>query len=382
MKRNCIIKDRGILLMIAIYMSVNMIFLYKYISRTSYNPWVFIAIWSLTAILGFCVFPYLREKQARSFFWPLFAAVLAGIGLILWKTDPLQVNVDRWSATTYFLDGLFRGEYPYGIHTHVSETNFPSPFPLWHYINIPFWLMGDVGIGLLFFLTLFTFTIRWFTQSWNIAFITLFLLALSPAYWWEVVVRSDGLSNGILVFAVILWMERRQVTFRRRWLLTTVVCACMASTRLSAIIPMAIYIFRDYFKAPFKNQLMAPVIAVFIILLFFSPYILWDTTEWVFFSRNPFISQTSTGSPIVMLIMIVIAITLALKYNTSFPRYVFSTAAFIFFFFFVSILIIQMTDGNNNSWTENPDFDISYLTLSFPYCLYSLSHSLKTNNRI
>lgn len=358
-----------------IFLLVNAIFIWKYGSRTAYSPVIGIVVWLLLAAAVCWIAQRVvnNEKRAKWATAALLSACMSVIAAALIKIDPLSVNVDRWSATSYFLDGLFRGEYPYGIHTHVCETNYPSPFPLWHYLNLPFWLLGDVGLGLFFFLMVFIFSVRWFMRSWMPTFFVLLLLALSPAYWWEVAVRSDGLSNAFVIFSLILWMERRQISFQQHFVLASIACGLAAVTRLSAIIPMALYYARSYLKTTLKRQLVSLLIIIAVVFLFFAPYIFWNTETWVFFSRNPLMSQTSTGSPIVLILMMCLALWLSLRYNCDFIRYASSTAVFLFLFFTAALINVHMADSPDISWMEDADFDISYLTLSFPYCLFAMA---------
>ena len=137
------------------YFLLNLLFIWKYMSRTPYNPMMGMAAFLLlctVSIKAYHLFFKGKERLSKYTIVVLFISACILIALLLYLIDPLTVRVDRWSATSYFLDGLFRGEYPYGIHTHVCETNYPSPSPLWFYLNIPFWLMGDVGFQLFFFL--------------------------------------------------------------------------------------------------------------------------------------------------------------------------------------------------------------------------------------
>ena len=368
-----------------IFLSVNMLFIWKYVSRTTVPVWPCIILWCIFVLLFCKLFRLITNKWPTSIFFigvTVMLTAFAGILLLLIKIDPLSVNVDRWSATTYFLDGLSQGIYPYGIHTHVCETNYPSPLPLWHYIHFVFWLLGDVGLGLFAFLFLFATSILWFTRNLQQTTFAVALLILSPAYWWEVLVRSDGLSNAILVFCVILLMERKKISFTSRWLTTSTICALTALTRLSAIIPVANYIVKDYIKLSLWKKISSIMIILAIIFLFFAPYIFWDTTTWVFFSRNPFMSQTSTGSPLILVLMIVVDFFIIYLYNTNLKHFMRSTTWFVFAFFLISIMYNHFMYSTDISIFEDSDFDISYLTLSFPYCLYTICTDNKKYNNI
>ena len=289
----------------------------------------------------------------------------------------MTVRVDRWSAKSFFLDGLFSGQYPYGIHTHICENNYPSPSPLWFYLNIPFWLMGDVGIGLPFYLLLLILVVFWFTQSIRQTLFFTLLLLISPAYWWEVAVRSDSISNLIVIFAVIILFEKRHLSFNSHWILTSIICGLMAVTRLWAPIAPAIYLARSFFNVSHIRKILILSIILLIMLLIFAPYIFWDTETWIFFRRNPYMSETSTGNGWVLLFMIAIALVLAFRYK-NFSQYCRYTSCFLTLFFIVSLVLNHVLYHSDISFFEDADFDISYLSLMLPYCLILLSE-YKTN---
>lgn len=362
------------------FMLINCTFVFKYAQRTPFSPWLCTLLYPLLILFLWQTGTKRLSRHARTLTLTLLTAATAAILLLLLKIDPLSVNVDRWSATTYFLDGLRDGIYPYGIHTHVCETNFPSPFPLWHYLNIPCWLIGDVGISLIPFLFFFTYVTYRFTRSWKQSMLATGLLLSSPSYWWEVAVRSDGLSNAILIFGLILLMEQRHISFRNRWLLTSVLCGMVACTRLSAIIPMAIYVCYDYFRLPLRQKILSVLLIVAAVAFFFAPYVLWDTHGWIFFRRNPFMSQTSTGSPVIMLTMVCIALFIALKKDRSIDGYMQRTGLFLLFFFAVAISANHILHHQDISIWQDAEFDISYLTLALPYCIFSIIHPERETN--
>ena len=358
-----------------VFLLVNSAFILKYTARTPYSPLLFLVLWLVAAAAVVWTFRRIVSSEQRAC-WTVTAMMVAAVALIaalLIVVDPLSVNVDRWSATTYWLDALFDGVYPYGVHTHVCETNYPSPFPLWHYLNLPFWLMGDVGLGLIFFLLLLVVTLQWYGRSWRLTAQALLLLMLSPAYWWEVAVRSDGLSNAILIFCVVLFMERRRISFTTHWPLAALIVGLAASTRLSAIIPLGLYLAASYLRSSRLSLCLSPLIVVAVVAAFFMPFILWDTTTWPFLSRNPLLTQSSTGNPWTLLAMAAVALLLILRYNKNLWRYMNSTAAFMFLFFLVAITYNHLVNHAGTHPFDDADFDISYLTLSMPYALYAIA---------
>ena len=357
-----------------LYLLLNFLFIWKYMSRTAYNPLIGMAVFLVIVISCVSVYQYIvkNNKWVKVSIGILLITACLLIAFFLYYIDSLSVNVDRWSATSYFLDGLFAGEYPYGIHTHVCETNFPSPSPLWFYLNIPFWLMGDVGIHLIFFLCLFIASIFWFTKSYHQTLFLLMLLLISPTYWWEVIVRSDGFSNDILIFAIILFFEKRKFSFEQHWIVTSIICGMMAVTRLWAPIAPAIYLTKSFFKIPHGRKILILAIILLVMFFFFAPYIFWDTDNWIFFKRNPYMSETSTGNGWILLIMIVIALVLAFRYKT-FNQYSRYTSNFITLFFLVSLFYNHIAYNLDVSFFEDADFDISYFSFALPYILFTIS---------
>jgi len=356
---------------ILFYLFVNILFILKYFSRTSTNSTVLLVLY-IILFAGTLLFNnFSRKISEQSFkiaFWTIQIIMISIIIVLLIKINPYSVRVDRWSALTFFLDGLFNGNYPYGVHTHVSENNFPSPFPVWHFINIPFYLLGDVGIGLIFFLLLSAFTIQYFFSSYRKSFFFLFLLCVSPAYWWEVAVRSDSLSNGILVMCVILVYHAKKYTIGKKLILTAIISGIIASTRLSAILPIALFLFPSFLKISFNKKVYFILTVIGFVLLTFLPFILWDTESWIFFSRNPFMSQSSIGNPLLLLGMVVLGVFMSLKWK-DINQFFNITSIFIFIFILSSQLSLIFTRGINESFFTDSLYDISYFSLVLPYCI-------------
>lgn len=366
----------------AVILATNIFFVCKYIPRAGIDPvWASI-LYGLVVMAGvFLYFRYIKdrlsERLARLFSFVLAGGVICFIACAIFLIDPYTIQVDRWSATTFFLDALRDGVYPYGVHTHVSETNYPSPFPLWHYLNIPFWLIGDVGWIQVFFLLFFLVCVYRYFQSWRALLGVLLILYLSPAYWWELVTRSDGFSNALLVCSCLLLVERRAITMNKKWWVLAIMAGCLAATRLSAVIPVALYLFRPWLDTNWKAKIGFVGIALSIVAVFFAPYVFWDIDSWIFFQRNPFMSQTSPGNPWILGIMILIAMGIAYK-KTLFYYYLCTTSVFMFaFMLFTQLGVIYRSPEPVTLF--DICCDISYFTLAVPYAVIALN--TPTNER-
>lgn len=364
-----------------LYLFVNVLFILKYVGRTDIPAYLVAIIYAIIFV-GFVYLYYKFASKISQNVYRITSIILLGIlilaiSLALVNIDPYSVRVDRWSAVSFFLDAVFNGQYPYGAHTHVSDTNFPSPFPVWHFINVGFYLLGDVGIGLIFFLILVFVFIQFYFDSYRKTFYFFALLALSPAYWWEVAVRSDSLSNAFLVLIFIIWYAKKKYSVDKNFLLTVVFCGLIASTRLSAIIPVALFLFGSYIRTSWIKKIIFPLAILGLVFLTFLPFILWDVDgELIFFSRNPFMSQTSVGNPVILTLMIIAGMLFALKWkNTS--EYFGYTASFIFLFILTSQLGLMLNDQSSESFFTNSIYDVSYFTLYLPYSIMYLTTKVK-----
>lgn len=370
---------------ILLFLFVNSLFVIKYFPRAGVNPFIsftFYVIFVLITLITFYMFSdKISEKTYKVVFWGLLLVMILAIIGVLIAVEPYHVRVDRWSALSFFWDNAFKGIYPYSAHTHTSLTNYPSPFPLWHVLNLPFYLLGDVGIGLIFFLILVTFSVRQFFSSYKISFLFLLLLCISPAYWWEVAVRSDSLNNALLVFVIVLWLNKKGRTLLNSFILIAVLCGLIATTRLTAILPLALLFFKPYIQLPWKQKIIFFLIVFGIFFLIFSPFVFWDTNTWIFFSRNPFMSQADKGNIYIFICMIILGGFMAYRWK-NFNQFFNTASLFIFIFILVSqIGLIYASKINSNLLSDNI-CDISYFSLMLPYCIAYVASNIELQNPI
>jgi hypothetical protein len=309
----------------------------------------------------------MTEKTLKYIYLSVISLTIVFITVSLILIDPYSIRVDRWSALSFFWDSVFAGTYPYGTHTHVSETNFASPFPIWHLINLPFYLLKDVGISIIFFLCLFSFAIYKYFESYQKALLVIILLLISPAYWWEILVRSDGLSNALLVMMLILWYTKNNKSLSNNLAISILICGLIAATRFTALLPLALFFFQPYLKLPIKQKIIFPLSALFIATLAFLPFIFWDTETWVFFSRNPFMSQTGNGDWRILLVMFFVGIFMALNWNTI--EEFFATAAIFISTFILLNQLVRLSHFPEANFFSDAVVDVSYFTLALPYII-------------
>lgn len=366
-----------------LFLIINGFFVGKYVSRTSVDPVFALVCYALFVVGAFCLLKWksslCSERICRYLFWGMISFLILAIVFLLKNIDPYSVQVDRWSAVTFFWDYFFQGKYPYATSTHVSDGNFPSPFPVWHLFNLPFYWLGDVGYNLIFFLLFLALMLRYYFSSYRQPLIFLFLLVISPAYWWEIVVRSDSLSNGFLTFGFILWFSKKDGGLAENFWTAVLCCGLLASTRMSSYLPLALFFFKPYMLLPWKKKILFPLCVLAILFITFSPFVFWDTQNWVFFSRNPFMSQT-IGSNIYQL-LVMIGLGVYLSWGWKDMKHFFSFTGVFMFVFFISSQMIRMYTKGLPVWDFCHNYDISYFSLALPYCLGAISTFMESDTR-
>jgi hypothetical protein len=365
---------------ILIFIIINAIFIFKYMPRYDINPFIVFLGYTVFLFLGLWIYrkfsKLLSEILLKYIYFSIISLTVALIAISLILIDPYTIRVDRWSALSFFWDSVFAGIYPYGTHTHVSDTNFASPFPIWHLINLPFYLLKDVGISIIFFLCLFSYAIYNYFESYRKALLVIILLLVSPAYWWEILVRSDGLSNALLVMMIILWYSKNNKSLSNNLFVSILICGFIAATRFTAILPLALFYFQPYLKLPIKQKIIFPISALSIAIFAFLPFIFWDTENWVFFSRNPFMSQTYNGDFRIMLMMVFIGIVMSLNWKTI--EQFFATASIFIFLFILLNQLVRLSHFPEANFFSDSVVDVSYFTLALPYSILLLSSKYST----
>jgi hypothetical protein len=364
-------------LSVVVYVLINSLFLLKYLPRTPLNPlpgtslYLLLTVGLIALLLRFLNQP--PSTHQRSFkrqYYLLGIVVLAGIILLQQAIDPMQLQVDRWSAIDHFLQRLLAGEYPYMAQTHLG--GYGSPFPFWNFFHLPFFVVGDVAFGMIALVSVLIISLKAITGSYRRALVYLILLALSPAFWYEVAVRSDLIYNFILCFLICGWWYRKGITVENAPLLTGVISGLMLSTRLSIIIPFFIFLFPVFVSTGWKQRIRFTVVAALTYVLTFLPFVVWDVNSLVFFEYNPFVLQTRQGSLIEIAILLVLVIFFALSWKAKLERFSLYTALTILIFIAATFLHRMISD-QFVSGLFSSRYDITYFTMALPFVLATIA---------
>ncbi len=371
---------------VAVYALINSLFLLKYLTRTPLHPQAVLAVYLLISGGTWLLIQYPPRWMANVFRRPLKyeTFVLSGFVLIAiivlnQLIDPQLLQVDRWSAIAHFLQNLLAGDYPYLAQTHLG--GYGSPFPVWNFVHLPFYLLGDVGYAMPAFFILLVLSLNYILGNYRRAFVFVLLLALSPAFWYEVAVRSDLIYNFILCFLIVGWWYRRDVSVDNSPLVTGIVSGLVLSTRLSIVIPFFIFLFPEFLATGWKQRMMFTLAGLVTFALSFLPFLLWDLNSLVFFEYNPFVLQTRQGSWIEIGVLLAMLLSFSLLWRKS-PERLSLFIAVTLIVFITGTFLHRMISDDFQSGLFSSRYDITYFTMALPFSLAALAGFEKSQTSV
>lgn len=369
-KLNVRLKERGRLLMTLatiIFVGVNYMLLTKYSMRLTPRFGCITITYALLLTLV-CLW-FSRKSVADRWAKPLFYALSAVFAVLMlvvqYHFDPMQIQVDRWSAIANPLTALFNGDFPYLANTHLGGN--ASPFPVWLTLHIPFWALGNVGLSSIVAALLFLLSVK-LLYGYGSALKATVLLGLSVCLWYEVAVRSDLIANFLLLAAFMNVLQSRGVSFGRHPYALSVIAGLWLSTRLSVAFPLFILFFVPWLKLSVKKKVAAVALVIITFCLTFLPLVVWDAHSLFFFENNPFSLQSRQGRSIDFIVLVALAFVIAVKGNGRFSRQQFFSALML-------VLTPVIAYGHNmivyQNWTEifNSAYDITYLNAALPFLI-------------
>lgn len=363
-------------ILLFILVIVNMLFVVKYCPIYSFYAAL---VYGFVLFSYYCIYKYfIQEDSNNKLYNYILLAIIVCITIsLLVLINPYSVTVDRWSALYNWSDTLFQGKYPYDTltHTHVAG-NYPSPFPVWQVLHIPFYWLGEMGIGHLITLALVCFTLFKYRKSFNLT-LFLFLILLSPCYWWEIAVRSDLMNN---MFICLLFITIFHFSFREtKYMLPLgIIIGLLLCTRLFTGIPLAIYFIPYFFR---KNTIEKLKLIAGCLLGFVCPFIplmIWNFDMLFFFEYSPLVLQTKQGS-IYSLIAGLIFIGIFSFCWKNYKDYLLYISIILFSFILLNFIKFIYLDGFITTLT-NDLFDISYFNITIPFVVLGLCLSKTDKN--
>lgn len=305
------------------------------------------------------------SRHSEAIFWSMAVIMAVAMAAVQYHFDPMQNQVDRWSAIANPLTAMFSGQFPYSAQTHLG--GYASPFPVWMVFHIPFWALGNVGLSEIFTALLFVISVKaaYGSQAGIKATV---LLALSLNLWYETAVRSDLISNFLLLASFINLLICKKITFSKYPLMLAAIAGLWLSTRISTAFPLFIMFFPFWLKLSAGRKVSTLLIAAAVLCLTFLPFSLWDWHELFYAENNPFSLQSRQGRPADSLLLLTAAVIMALKWKGNNKMLMLFSAIML-------ILVPVLAYGHNmyvyGNWTDifNSAYDITYLDASLPFCI-------------
>ena len=354
-----------------LYLLINGLFVAKYGSRMTSHPLLPVFLYVLFSFTLYILLS--RSKEYRACYRMLYILLsifgVTAIAFLLVHIDPYSVKVDRWSAIHNFIQNLLAGQYPYAARTHLG--GYGSPFPVWQIVHIPFYWMGDVGLAWIFVFVLLSVLLLWLSETTRQAFVYLVLLMASPAFWYEVAVRSDILYNLIVCFLCIGVVYRKQYSVGKHDVGLGVMCGLLLSTRLSVAAPLIIFLMPGFLTASPRSKMLFLLTTVLVFVVSFLPFLFWDHRMLLFSRFNPFVLQTRQGNLSEWLLAIFVALFLSTRWKDfrQYSGYVAVCLVLVVAVVFMHYMIIL----NFQRSLFSSSFDISYLNMALPFLIFALT---------
>ena len=366
-------------LLITVYNLVNLLFVYKYsLMLTRHNLLIcllyfviinifFARLWTGTAG-GHSV-----QRSGRTDL--LITAMLVTALFILMKQfDPSSIQVDRYTAIHQWLDRLLAGQYPY------SAESRPSALPFLFLLSFPFYLLGDPGLLQIAALLVFVVIARDRTLApVPMTRLRVLLLVLSPAFLYELVVRSDLMSNVILVIFFGLILDKAMVTKARPALIFCLGAfgGLVIATRL-VVLPVYMLFLARHRAARRKDIIRLVTGNILGFAAMTVPFILWDAGR--FLGEGPFAIQSGYVSPWVLVIVVPLTLLLCMRVDS-----LASVLEYSGTFLFLAVLLPFVESIIYNGWADvffDDRFDISYFVFCLPFIILSLDFHRREPSRV
>ena len=364
-------------ILLFLFLVINVLFVDKYASRiTEYHWFVSLAYLIVGALIVWIVIKKLMSSIHASKWLMVIGLSFLLLAIVLqYFVDPLSLQVDRWSAIHNFLNGMLAGEYPYGQQTHLG--GYGSPFPVWQVLHLPFYFLGNVGLSIFVVVLAFIGTL-YYIYSNKVALMATILLVISPAFWYEIVVRSDLITNIMLMAVLVEWLSYKRIKLGDYPGLVGILSGLVLSTRLIALIPICVLYGYEFLRVDWRKQCVFLLTTILTAVTTFLPFLFWEGSTLLFFEYNPFVLQTRQGSWIVLFVfaMIAIAMTIYLKENKTYRN---AFTGMILNVLVVMAFVEKMWQQNLWDALYSSAFDITYLTIGLPFYIAHLSCDLGKN---
>jgi hypothetical protein len=370
-------KPKHLLVVLSIAFA-NFLFTYKYVNRLGNDTATTISV-VVSCLAPFLIFGiyFLSIKNKPPIIYRLFNSSklkwyliggLSSFSILFFIIHPQNLlRIDRFEMIQLFWDNAFSKVCPYCPRS--EGTNIPSPFPFYFFLALPFYLIHEVGVlslsGVIAFIIVLT-TRKYISNE--LKNMILLLLLTCPAVIYEIGCRSTNFLNSVLVLCLVLYIKELHLNSGIKIFTTGILAGCVMSTRsISFLFLFLIFLYR-WRKSLFSGQfILLAVTTVMTFFVTFIPLILICKDKFITF--NPFTVQTSLA-PFPVMFAVAILSTIAILFTKDFFTWCL-ISGFACFFLFIGHCF-QFGGGNYIHAIVTSNIDISYISFSLPFFLYSL----------
>lgn len=338
------------ILSILLLLAINIKFLADYSSFRNFSPAILILVF-IILFPGVIYFQDRIFKQDEKIGNKNFVYLLLLLIIVSLSFD-FVINANRGNAyfTSFnWLSDLSAGKYPY------NNNSYSYNLPFLYYIDLPFYLLGDIRIIGLFGLALLLYLIPDFSSTKKELVIRISSILLLPLVYYEIILGGDTLANIVLVITTILLMAKflDPDKIDIKFVFFSILVGLLLCTRVLVLVPFLLSML-FFFRYNFKNLLAFGLISILICLAVLAPFIKWDYS--LFSLHGPFSNNLATLSIWVYLLLLIVCVYTG--WMISDLQELFFASGFIIFF--VSIIF-----GKNES-------GISELVIAVPFLILSL----------
>lgn len=372
LKRIFIPETAGLILL---FILVNSLFIYKYgVRQELINP-LFIII-----AYPFCLFLLLFIAGSIRIPHRYLDRLYAGLVIILFlfsvavnlHVDGAALNVDRWSALDSAISSLLNGQYPYMATDHLGGRS--SHLTTLLLIGIPFHLLGDVGYLQSFSFLFFAWVIRKTISNRRARIVGIMLLWLSVSWLWELWVKSDLMSNFLIVTGIIcLWQKGYPANQPGKIAFLGALSALMLFTRMVVVIPLLLFLLKGFSGSSLRGKIIflgsSLVTSLLLVFMVMKDY----PGGGLLAEYNPLILQSGQLPMAVGVMSVIITIPFAYKV-TSQKRLINYSVLLLSVPVIISFAISMVRYGFGGIINDSA-FDISYFNIFIPFLIISVTRS-------
>lgn len=368
-------------LSVFIFLFINFAFFVKYLSRaTSYYLVVSFALITIFYfLLKFRNKIFLPKSSEKVIIYLMFFLFLVGSGFVFYKIPVETLNVDRWSVITSFWDNFFKDQYVYFAKSVAG--NPPGPMPFYYILALPFYFIGELGWYSVLGFFVFYFILIYTKKSFEIRFLFLLLILISPFYLWEIMTRSNIFLNGCLVlFSIVYLLKSLEENFSRKIVFNGIIIGLLLSTRNVLVIPyIVVFLFAlKNNRIKILETVYVGILSVIVFALTFIPFV-WNHLS-DFKIMNPFIIQSGYLMPTEYSIFCVLISYGSFWFGKE-KNDVYFFSGLLLFFPIVLHYFYQISLHGFVETFFNSRADISYFILCIPFFVYYLVlNSTNKNN--